>query len=69
MSMEILLSTEQVEILKHTLHRAPGGHYCGDSSDMQFLVIGGYMKSLGNFLGNPYFGITPKGRDYLKNNP
>ncbi len=61
------LNKEQLAILDHTVHRAPGGFYCGDSSDMQELVTNGLMKFAGFKPGvfDKYFKITSKGRDHL----
>lgn len=60
------LSQREREILEHTVHRAAGGRYCGGGKDMEELVRRGLMKSLGTFLGNPYFGITEQGRAALR---
>ena len=61
------LSREQCEILDHTLHRAAGGYYCGDSTDMKALVDQGMMESAGrkSFVPSEYFRITIKGKDAL----
>ena len=58
------LTKNQLDILDHTLHRAPQGRYCGDEPDMQKLVKLGLMASVG-FAGwckDEYFIITGKGR-------
>lgn len=60
------LNKEHIEIMKHTRDRAPKGCYCGSSKEMQELVEAGLMKSLGRFLGNPYFTLTDEGRKALK---
>jgi len=39
------INKEQISILDHTIHRAAGGLYCGDSLDMQALVAAGLMTS------------------------
>lgn len=61
------LSTEQIDILDHTAHRAANGLYCGDSIAMQALVIAGLMGCQGNkaFCPDEYFYITPLGRKHL----
>lgn len=60
------LNAEQWAILAHTISRAPGGRYCGSGKEMLALVRAGLMEPLGEFAGNPYFGITPKGRAALR---
>lgn len=57
------LTNEQIAILEHTMRRAPGGLYCGDSKDMRVLVIKGFMTSAGrkSFVPDEYFRITKKG--------
>ena len=44
---KLKLSKEQLEILNHTIYRSGNGFYCGDSEDMQALVILKLMKSAG----------------------
>lgn len=58
------MTNEQIAILDHTLHRAAGNVYCGDSPDMQGLVKLGYMVSLGKpkWSCGEYFRITQAGR-------
>jgi len=58
-------------ILDHTIHRASGGMYCGDSPDMQQLVAAGLMRSSGHkfFVPDEYFQITIEGREALKHDP
>jgi hypothetical protein len=41
------LNNEHVEILSHTLTRAAGQRYCGDSKEMKELCDMGLMRSLG----------------------
>ena len=62
------LNREQFEILDHTVHRAAGGLYCGDSPDMQELVKAGFMQSAGrkSFVPDEHFRITGKGREALR---
>ena len=62
------LNKEQLAILDHTAHRAAGGLYCGDSSDMQELVEAGLMVSAGrkSFVLDEYFRMTGKGREVLR---
>jgi len=59
------LTNEQIEILEHTAHRATGGLYCGDSSDMQKLIAAGMMESAGrkSFVPDAYFRMTQKAKD------
>jgi len=61
------LNKEHIAILDHTLHRAAGNRYCGDSEEMQELCKEGLMKSLGKVAWCPdeYFIITDKGRSVL----
>ena len=61
------LTKSQKEILEHTVNRAANGNYCGDSDDMQALVVMGLMRSVGktSFCPDEYFKITPKGREVL----
>lgn len=63
------LTATQVEILKHTLYRAAGGRYCGDSPDMQALVAAGYMRSIGkaSWCPDEYFVMTVAGNAALAN--
>jgi hypothetical protein len=65
--MEQTMSNEEYEILDHTLHRASGGRYCGDSPAMQRLVAQGLMQSIGfaSWCRDEYFGITEAGRAAL----
>lgn len=41
------LTSEQRDILHHTLHRAAGGLYCGGGRDMDLLVAAGFMEYAG----------------------
>lgn len=63
--MSKTLSKEHVDIIQHTLYRAAGGRYCGDSIEMQELCEWGLMRSLGrcSFVPDEYFGVTGKGRE------
>ena len=60
--MVVVLNEEQVSILKHAVadHQ---GMFCGDSTDMDFLVEEGYMKYEGkkSFVPEGYYSITPEG--------
>ena len=62
------LTSEQRDILEHTLHRSPQGLFCGDSQDMRSLVAAGLMEKAGkkSFVPDAYFRITPKGKEALK---
>lgn len=62
------LNREQIAILDHTAHRAAGGFYCGDGSDMQALVAAGLMVFAGrkSFVPDEYFRMTGKGREALR---
>ncbi len=55
-------------IMEHTVDRAAGGLYCGDSLEMQSLVAAGLMESAGrkSFAPEPYFQITGKGRELMQ---
>lgn len=65
-----MLNKEQRAIMEHTINRAAGGFYCGDSKDMQKLVELGFMESAGKktFVPDEYFKITNEGKQYLKDN-
>ncbi len=62
------LTSNQIEILDHTEHRAANKQFCGDSDDMQKLVSLGLMVSVGKkpFVPDEYFQITSKGRAALR---
>jgi len=65
------MNKNQLEILQHTVSRAAGGLFCGDSPDMQALVKEGLMISYTNlwrksFVPDEYFSITSKGREALR---
>lgn len=64
------ISSEQLEILYHTEHRAAGGFYCGGGKDMDALVAAGLMESAGrkSFVPDEYFRITSNGRTALRKN-
>lgn len=59
---------EHMAILDHTVSRAAGGRYCGDSLAMQELVRAGLMHSLGKAAWCPdeYFTVTEAGRSALR---
>jgi len=61
------LNKEHVAIMRHTAERAARNMYCGDSKEMQELVAGGLMRSLGkkSFGDDEYFGLTEAGRVLL----
>ena len=63
------LNEEHLAILRHTLSRAAGRRYCGDSAAMQELVSAGLMVPFGKtaFCPDPYFGITADGRAAVRN--
>lgn len=58
------LTKEQIAILKHTLTRAAGGLYCGDSPDMQALISRRLMEPVGRkaFVPHEYFRLTDAGK-------
>jgi hypothetical protein len=62
------IDKEQLAILDHTVNRAAGGLYCGDSPEMRELVSHRLMVSAGrkSFVPDEYFKITDKGRDALR---
>lgn len=62
------LTTNQIEILKHTRDRAANGLFCGGGPDMDALVAAGFMVSAGHksFVPDEYFKITTAGREELK---
>jgi hypothetical protein len=62
------LTKSQIEILDHTVRRAPGGYFCGGGADMASLVDAGLMVSAGrkSFVPDEYFQITTAGRTALK---
>lgn len=51
-----------------TPYGSSGGRcrYCGGGKDMEALVGAGLMRSLGNFLDNPYFEITNLGHRVMR---
>lgn len=59
------LTSQQLEILDHTVQRASRGLFCGDFPAMQELVAAGLMESAGRVAWCPdeYFRITPAGRE------
>jgi hypothetical protein len=62
------ISREQLDILDHTEHRAPGGFFCGGGPDMDALVAAGLMEFAGrkSFVPDAYYRITSKGRAVLR---
>ena len=62
------INKEKIAIMDHTVHRAAGGVYCGDSRDMQEMVDDGLMESAGkkSFVPSEYFRITARGRGVLQ---
>lgn len=66
--MDIALTAEQIDIMKHTRDRAAGGFYCGDSAPMRELVKLGLMEDAGRkaFVEEPYFKLTSAGRKVLR---
>ena len=66
---ELQMTTEEFDILDHTIHRAAGGFYCGEPEAMKSLVERGLMQYAGrkSFVPDKYFSITPAGRrEYQK---
>jgi hypothetical protein len=65
--MKVKISKEQYEIMNHTKRRAAGGFYCGDSKEMQELIVLGLMRSSGtkSFVPDEYFRLTEKGKEAL----
>lgn len=65
---ELVLTSNQRDILYHTEHRAAGGLYCGRDNDMDVLVEAGLMEYAGikSFVPDPYYRITGKGREALR---
>jgi len=61
------MTSEQIEILRHTQDRAAHGLFCGDSPAMQELVRSGLMEFAGqkSFVPDKYFRLTSKGRQAL----
>ena len=66
--MSETLSSEERDILLHTMHRAAGGLYCGSSPEMDSLVERGLMEYAGrkSFVPDPYYRITLKGFEVLQ---
>lgn len=62
------MNAEQMKILIHTVSRAAGGFYCGDSIDMKALVKQGLMEYAGRkpCCSDKFFKITEKGRRLAK---
>ena len=62
------VTTNMIEIMKHTRDRAARGMYCGGGPDMTKLVEMGFMKSQGKVSWCPdeYFSLTPAGREFMK---
>ena len=63
-----MLSKEELWILEHSVDRAAGGRFCGDSPAMESLVGKKMMAILGRTAWCPdvFFGITMIGRQALK---
>ena len=61
------MTDEQLSILEHTAYRAANGLFCGDSPDMQILVMAGWMQFAGTrpFVPDGYYRITDSGRAAL----
>ncbi len=60
------LTQEQRNILEHTAYRAANGFYCGDSTDMQVLIVQGLMKYAGKkAFCDAYFKLTDLGKHVL----
>lgn len=62
------LSREQIDILDHTVKRAPNGFYCGGGPAMDDLVAQGLMTYAGqtSFSSDKYYEITSYGRQILR---
>ena len=65
------LTNEHYAILRHTLYRAAGKLYCGDSPEMKELVLWGLMRYVGGkyFVPEKYFTITLAGRVAFRDRP
>lgn len=63
------LTKNQKDILDHTLYRAAGNYYCGDSDDMQVLIGLGLMRNAGikPEVPDEYFTITALGKKIRPN--
>lgn len=61
------LNNNQIEILRHTRKRAPGGFFCGGDDDMRALVNFGFMRFCGrkSFVPDDYYALTLAGLNYL----
>ena len=66
--MSETLSSEERDILLHTMHRAAGGLYCGSSPEMITLIKRGLMVYAGrkSLVPDPYYRITPKGCEAIR---
>lgn len=62
------LTKEQGNTLHHTVYRAAGGYYCGETKTVRELVEMGLMEYAGrkSFVPDPYFKATAAGREALK---
>ena len=60
----MVLSNEQIQILKHTMNN---GRYCGSSTSMDDLCDKKFMKYIGrlSFCPDKYYQITKKGKEFL----
>ena len=65
---DCVLSTEQIEILRHT---ARNNVFCGGGPDMDSLCESGLMEYIGRkfFVPDPYYRITAQGRGILRDLP
>ena len=65
------LTSDQREIMEHTVNRAAYGRFCGNSDDMQVLVRVGFMHPIGKtgFCPDEYFCLTRKGREAMNEEP
>ncbi len=66
--LKMKLSSNQVDILDHTAHRAANGVFCGGGKEMTELVSLGLMVSRGktSFCPDEYFSMTEAGATALK---
>lgn len=56
------LNVEQIAIIEHTIKN---GLFCGDSPDMEALLILGFMEYAGkkSFVPDGYYNVTRAGRE------
>ncbi len=71
MAIDITWTQEHWDILDHTMHHTANGLYCGDSREMQDLVMAGFMTPMGSksFCPDPYFSVSCIGRAAFNNRP